>query len=395
MATELETKRELYELSLQKRVGGPVGGLSTFNAEHGYVEALLRGLRSGFLTAYEYTQLCLCENLDDVKLALSDTDFKGVLQNIQQKLTSDLIVERCRGKTIQEFDFCRKQAVGPLITFMDFITYEYLIQSIQFVIAGLVKGSNPDALLAKCHPLGRSPHLKSVLAFENFENDDGLVDLYKTVIIDTPVAPYFEKYFNSQIKSERNTREIQRHYDERDIDIITNVLQKLWLEDFYQYTQALGGTTAEIMKELLEFEADRRALAITINSFGTDLNDPTNRDSKRQDLYCNFGKLYPEATLGKFHNVGDLASLASALQPYTVYAELWRKSQEGGKSFTDQMYQYERDICVRAFESQSHFACFYAFTKLKQQEERNLKWILTCVEQGRDAKAKERWISIF
>jgi len=392
--TELETKREMFDLAVTRRVGGPLGGLMSFNVSHGFVEAMLRGLRSGFLTEFEYTQLCLCENLDDVKLALSDTDFKGVLQGIQ-KVSSENIFERCRNKTIMEFQFLRKQAVGPLISFMDFVTYEYLIQSIQFVISGLVKGSNPETLLAKCHPLGKSPHLKTVLAFENFESDDGLVDLYKTVIIDTPVAPYFEKYFNSQIKMERSPREIQRHYDERDIDIITNMLQKLWLEDFYKYTQTLGGDTAVIMKELLEFEADRRALAITINSFGTELNDPTNRDSKRQDLYCSFGTLYPEATLGKFNNVGDLSSLSMALQPYTIFSDLWRRAQEGAKSFTDLLYQYERDICVRAFESQSHFACFYAYTKLKQQEERNLKWILSCIEMQRDAKAKERWIKIF
>lgn len=393
--TDVEMKREMLELSMAVRMGGPIGGLATFNCENGFVEAILRGLRSGFLSEVEYNQLCACDTLEDIKLILSETDYKGVLATIQNKLNSELLYERCRGKGVAEFHFVRTQAVGPLITFMDFITYEYLIQSIQFVIGGLVKGSKAEDLLTKCHPLGRSPHLKNMLLFENFDTDDGLVELYRTVIVDTPVAPYFEKYFNSQIKNERSAREIQRHYAERDIEFITLVLQKLWLEDFYRYTQSLEGETASTMKTLLEFEADRRAIAITCNSFGTDLNDPQNRDSTRQELYCNFGTLYPDATLGRFNIVSDNASLGAALQPYVQFSGLWQKSQEGGRTFTDLLFQYERDLCVRAFEGQSHFACFYAFTKLKQQEERNLKWIFSCVEQGRDAKAKERWIKIF
>ena len=128
---------------------------------------------------------------------------------------------------------------------------------------------------------------------------------------------------------------------------------------------------------------------LQMNSFGTDLND-------RQDLYCSFGTLYPEATLGRFNSVSDMASLTQELSKYKVFSDLLRKSQEGGQGITELLFQHERDICVRAFESQSHFACFYAFTKLKQHEERNLRWILSTIEQGRDAKAKEsRWIKIF
>ncbi|XP_077253836.1 V-type proton ATPase subunit d1-like [Tasmannia lanceolata] len=42
------------------------------------------------------------------------------------------------------------------------------------------------------------------------------------------------------------------------------------------------------MSDLLAFEADRRAVNITINSIGTELT----RDDRRK-LYSNFGLLYP------------------------------------------------------------------------------------------------------
>merc|ERR1712065_24540 len=107
------------------------------------------------------------------------------------------------------------------------------------------------------------------------------------------------------------------------------MLQKLWLEDFYRYTQELGGTTAEMMKVLLEFEADRRAISITINSFKTQLNDQFSRDSERRALYCNFGKLYPEG-IESFSKVGSVEQLGAALMSYPEYSALWSKAQQDG-----------------------------------------------------------------
>ena len=41
-----------------------VGGLSTFNMQHGFVEGLVRGFRSGFLTDSDYHHLTQCETLE-------------------------------------------------------------------------------------------------------------------------------------------------------------------------------------------------------------------------------------------------------------------------------------------------------------------------------------------
>jgi hypothetical protein len=40
------------------------GGLSTFNIQHGFVEALVRGYRSGFLKDSDYHHLTQCESLE-------------------------------------------------------------------------------------------------------------------------------------------------------------------------------------------------------------------------------------------------------------------------------------------------------------------------------------------
>lgn len=42
----------------------PAGGITTFNIHHGYVEALVRGYRSGYLDDVDYHHLTQCETLE-------------------------------------------------------------------------------------------------------------------------------------------------------------------------------------------------------------------------------------------------------------------------------------------------------------------------------------------
>lgn len=41
-----------------------LGGMSTFNMQHGFVEALVRGFRSSFLDDESYNHLSQCDNLE-------------------------------------------------------------------------------------------------------------------------------------------------------------------------------------------------------------------------------------------------------------------------------------------------------------------------------------------
>eukprot|EP00455_Lapot_gusevi_P000291 TRINITY_DN1013_c0_g1_i4.p1 TRINITY_DN1013_c0_g1~~TRINITY_DN1013_c0_g1_i4.p1 ORF type:complete len:276 (-),score=108.95 TRINITY_DN1013_c0_g1_i4:202-1029(-) len=274
------------------------------------------------------------------------------------------------------------------------ITYEYMIDNVSFLITSLIKGGDPNVLLSKCDPLGKFPRMKSVSTFENTE--DGLFELYSTVLVDTPIATYFEEYFLQEGKQDASGfDEMQRVFSDVEIEIISNMLKKYWLEDFYRYCQTLGGITWEIMEELLSFEADRRAISITINSFNTELNEPVERESKRHSLYASFGRLYPEG-INAFKKVGDMQSLQAVLDKYEPFRSLYQQAQREGKEFEDVLQAYEVDLCRRAFEQQSHFACFYAFVKLKVQERKNMYWITECIHQKQKEAAKiNRWIKIF
>ena len=52
-----EAKRDIMEASNVVRDESSIGGLTTFNIEHGYLEAMLRGFKSGFLKSYEVSTI--------------------------------------------------------------------------------------------------------------------------------------------------------------------------------------------------------------------------------------------------------------------------------------------------------------------------------------------------
>jgi V-type H+-transporting ATPase subunit d len=56
--------------------------MATFNILHGFTEALVRGMRSSFLTDADYHHLTQCETLDDVKLNLSESDYGDALADM-------------------------------------------------------------------------------------------------------------------------------------------------------------------------------------------------------------------------------------------------------------------------------------------------------------------------
>ncbi|THU51952.1 hypothetical protein C4D60_Mb06t36490 [Musa balbisiana] len=292
----------------------------TFNIHGGYLEAIVRGHRSGLLTASDYNNLCQCETLDDIKMHLSATEYGPYLQNgeipfpfplpIQfnrsfplmlfdlavsviklqfwqrgaicvahdfiflspeepSPLHTTTVVEKCTLKLVDEYKHMLCQATEPLSTFLEYITYGYMIDNVVLIVTGTLHERDVQELLEKCHPLGMFDSIATLAVAQNMR------ELYRLVLVDTPLAPYFSECITSE------------DLDDMNIEIMRNTLYKAYLEDFYNFCQKLGGATAEIMSDLLAFEADRRAVNITINSIGTELT----RDDRRK-LYSNFGLLY-------------------------------------------------------------------------------------------------------
>lgn len=194
-----------------------------------------------------------------------------------------------------------------------------MIDNVILLLTGTLHERDTRELLEKCHPLGKFQSLATLAITTNPK------DAYKLVLVDTPLAPYAQQNFAES-----------QDFTELNIEIIRNTLYKAYLEDFYAFTQSLGGSTGEVMGQILKFEADRRAINITINSLDTELTK-----EGRAELYCSFGDLGQEGIM-RLERAENHDAVRAAVEPYPSYRQLFQEatySQE--KSLEDCFFEYE------------------------------------------------------
>ncbi|CAD7933363.1 unnamed protein product [Amoebophrya sp. A25] len=378
---------------------------SLFNVKAGFAEGILRGLKCGFLTMDDYRKLGACESLEDVRTALDDTDYSGFLQDEPSPLEISTIIAKAKQKLADEFNYIKYQATDPqLVEFMTFVQKEKMIDNVVNLLQGALNGKPAVELLAKADPLGYFEEMRTI---PSLDLTQGYEDLYQTILIDTPVGPYFEevlKTLSEDGKPLGRDSDVGSILTEQDLELLKNLLKKAWLEEFYQFIVSVGGMTSEIMGHILRSEADFRVLNITLNSLNTSLGSQQ-KIADRNSLYPNFGYLYPEGT-EKLCKSWNQTTVRAALEPYNQYRDLYDSvkmyydkearaamAAAGGgaggrktaniKSMEDMLFSETAKLYELSFDQQFHYGTFYAYAKLKEQEVRNLGWICNMIVMGK------------
>ncbi|KAL7412114.1 vacuolar ATP synthase subunit D [Mrakia frigida] len=339
-----------------------------FNADAGYLEGVVRGYKNALLTTSNYNNLTQCETLEDFRLQLSSTDYGGFLANEPLPISTATIADKATEKLVSEFNYIRSNAVEPLSTFLDYMTYAYMIDNVILLTLGTLHERDTRELLDRCHPLGVFDTMPALCVATNVE------ELYQSVLVETPLAPYFRDCLSAQ------------DLDDLNIEIIRNTLYKSYLEDFHRFVQTLPSPTCEIMSRILAFEADRRSINITLNSFNTDLSK-----ERRAKLFPAIGRLYPEGNnvLARADDLDQVKVACDGVMEYKGFFDGQSTNGSGGgddsnSSLEDKFFRYDVNLNKNTFLQQFQYGVFYSFVKLKEQEIRSLTWIAECIAQ--DAK---------
>ncbi|KAF9242593.1 ATPase V0 complex subunit D [Melanogaster broomeanus] len=352
-----------------------------FNVNNGFLEGIVRGYKAGILTQSHYASLTQCENLEDLKTQLSATDYGNFLANEPSPLSTATISDRATQILVDQFNFLRSNAVEPLSKFLDYITYGYMIDNVVLLITGTLHERDTHELLERCHPLGIFDTMPALCVATNVE------ELYQSVLVETPLAPYFRNCFSAA------------DLDDLNIEIIRNTVYKAYLEDFYSYVGTLGSPTPEVMQSILAFEADRRTINITINSFDTELTK-----EQRARLYPAIGRLFPEGNnvLAKADDIDQVRQVCDNISEYRSFFEGSTSAQGSNDvgelgiaaQLEDRFFRMEVFLNKQAFLQQFQYGVFYSYVKLKEQEIRNVTWIAECIAQ--DARDRiQDFIPIF
>lgn len=212
------------------------------------------------------------------------------------------------------------------------------------------------------------------------------VHVYASILMESPLRVYFERAAGIMGGVEELAS--------LDPEFLRAALGRVHLERFAEFAESID--CPELL-ECLRLEADRRTIGLCL--FNSTKSGSIG-SLRLRALFPHVPGAHLEAFLGRLVQVDDLTSLKAILGQVPEYKALAESplmalgdsgsatSTAGGapESIEDFFYSRTVDLAKQMFETPYSLGVFYAWSVLREQEIRNVRWISECVSQ----KRKER-----
>ncbi|EQB62200.1 v-type proton atpase subunit d2 [Vairimorpha apis BRL 01] len=337
----------------------------TCTDKYGYIIAEINGKELQLFNSDEYNSLKQCETIEEIciKLNRKYKFLEGTEMNkneLKKSLNKTLINEyenilKCTNDNINnsynykdginDYDKTDNNihTTNPLNTILEYYIETHKIKNFFFILQSLTKNKDINNLFTKID-IGDFDELKTL----KFCKD--MTDVQKYCIENCFLKKYYYK--------------LKWHPDFKDNDYQKKqaLLNKFHIEDTYN---KLKNTNLFIL-EILELEADRCIIDLTMNS----LNMFVGKD--RLDLYPRIHSMDAKmvSSLSMVESIDDMKNILSSR--YNINKDLYSEL-------------VNKEVCkyCESFRIFNDVSCVYSYFKLKEQEIKNVLWIVDCVLQGR------------
>lgn len=302
------------------------------NDDHGYILSEIHGRVSRILKSSEYKALLQSDNIDDVIVKLQGTTYSKYLSDSMEKSKMNLILSLDRAFK-HEFNEIYRRSDGCLKVLLTFFLESYKIESF------IYRMSNPEEPEEE---LGFFVELNAL----KFSND--MREVKKFVIDETFLSRYFDKI------------NVENNIEKNNFQIIKRMLMKYHIEDFYSRVNGDMG----FMKSVLEVMGSIQIIEIVLNTMHTNITA-----DNRKKLFPDVNDLDTRSihSLAECNTIDDLKAIISK----TAYREtLVAKDLLNGLQF------YVLKVYYRSFSVFNDLSCVYCYLKLKEQEIRNICWVV-------------------